>query len=833
MKKVFAIILCLMLLVTSFFTITTESAQAASAPFDPNDIVDYALSQVGTSTESGMCMKWVADAFRDCYQTTRYSACCAAQFGIKYRDSSSRDDIPLGADVFFSGFYGSGNDTCSSCGNKFGNIGIYVGDGYIVHSWGGKVKKDKIDYLLSLSNSGKLTYYGWGWHGNMLFQTTPVTPVDTEAITAGSIYSLQNYASGKYLTVPTTYNSSSNDVGKGHVVLNAQSSASDQKVKFATGTDGAWILYPQSISSGRIIETYMADTSRSYVIAGDRIALFYLNDTTPHCGQFVVKWVAEGVCALLVRGDQTLAVAPQSATAANTNLSDLYLVKYTGESWQHWKIQNSTGGWVLGDHTHSYGGWLHNGSNHWKQCSCGETTQMAAHTWNSGVVTTQPTESEPGVRTYTCTICPRTKTESIPATGYTLTVVSANSTMGTVSGGGTYQAGATATIKAIPNSGYEFVSWNDGNTSATRTITVNSSATYIASFQAVHTHSYGDWLSDANNHWKQCSCGEKTQKAAHTWNSGVVTTQPTESEPGVRTYTCTICPRTKTESIPATGYTLTVVSANSTMGTVSGGGTYQAGATATIKAIPNSGYEFVSWNDGNTNATRTITVNSNATYTASFKAQAAIEDAAKFTVANVTAQPGGYADVTVSVADNPGIASFVIGLKFDSSLLTPVSITPNSALISGITSNLNSGSTITDTVTAVYSDANGFNDDGVLYTIRFKVADTADSCTTPINLAIDEDGITGNGLIPTVLPFQSYQGSIKITSFLYGDCNLDGKINGLDSVLLARYLAKWSMELTSTQLLAMDVNADGKINGLDSVLLARYLAKWDVKLGPQ
>ena len=301
----------------------------------------------------------------------------------------------------------------------------------------------------------------------------------------------------------------------------------------------------------------------------------------------------------------------------------------------------------------------------------------------------------------------------------------------------------------------------------------------------------------------------------------------------MRTYTCTICPRTKTESIPATGYTLTVVSANSTMGTVSGGGTYQAGATATIKAIPNSGYEFVSWNDGNTNATRTITVNSNATYTASFKAQAAIEDAAKFTVANVTAQPGGYADVTVSVADNPGIASFVIGLKFDSSLLTPVSITPNSALISGITSNLNSGSTITDTVTAVYSDANGFNDDGVLYTIRFKVADTADSCTTPINLAIDEDGITGNGLIPTVLPFQSYQGSIKITSFLYGDCNLDGKINGLDSVLLARYLAKWSMELTSTQLLAMDVNADGKINGLDSVLLARYLAKWDVKLGPQ
>lgn len=34
-------------------------------------------------------------------------------------------------------------------------------------------------------------------------------------------------------------------------------------------------------------------------------------------------------------------------------------------------------------------------------------------------------------------------------------------------------------------------------------------------------------------------------------------------------------------------------------------------------------------------------------------------------------------------------------------------------------------------------------------------------------------------------------------------------------------------------MLAMDVNGDGKVNGIDAIILARYLAKWDIKLGPQ
>ncbi len=52
--------------------------------------------------------------------------------------------------------------------------------------------------------------------------------------------------------------------------------------------------------------------------------------------------------------------------------------------------------------------------------------------------------------------------------------------------------------------------------------------------------------------------------------------------------------------------------------TVSGGGYYDKGAKVTIKATPALGYKFVSWNDGNKDSTRTITVNNDVTYTASF-----------------------------------------------------------------------------------------------------------------------------------------------------------------------------------------------------------------------
>ncbi len=72
-----------------------------------------------------------------------------------------------------------------------------------------------------------------------------------------------------------------------------------------------------------------------------------------------------------------------------------------------------------------------------------------------------------------------------PTTSYTLTVSANNNSYGSVTGGGTYENGANATLVATPNEGYEFVSWNDENTNATRTVTVTGDATYTATFQEV------------------------------------------------------------------------------------------------------------------------------------------------------------------------------------------------------------------------------------------------------------------------------------------------------------------------------------------------------------
>ena len=51
---------------------------------------------------------------------------------------------------------------------------------------------------------------------------------------------------------------------------------------------------------------------------------------------------------------------------------------------------------------------------------------------------------------------------------YTITVQSNNDAWGTVTGGGTYANGATATLTAVPASGYYFNTWNDGNTALLR-----------------------------------------------------------------------------------------------------------------------------------------------------------------------------------------------------------------------------------------------------------------------------------------------------------------------------------------------------------------------------
>ena len=71
-----------------------------------------------------------------------------------------------------------------------------------------------------------------------------------------------------------------------------------------------------------------------------------------------------------------------------------------------------------------------------------------------------------------------------------------------------------------------------------------------------HEHEFDltAWEHDEDSHWRKAVCehtDEVKDKAAHTWDDGTVTTDPAPGSPGVMTYKCTVCKRTKTEPIPA------------------------------------------------------------------------------------------------------------------------------------------------------------------------------------------------------------------------------------------------------------------------------------------
>ena len=176
--------------------------------------------------------------------------------------------------------------------------------------------------------------------------------------------------------------------------------------------------------------------------------------------------------------------------------------------------------------------------------NCGEVTATkeipatGAHTWDNGTVTTEPTENEPGVRTFTCAVCGATKTAPIPATGthdyqFTRTVAPTC----TAGGYDLYTcSGCGATEKRNPTDALGH-KWDSGKVTTEPTETAPGVRTYTCTV-----------------------CGEvKTEvipaTGAHThkWDAGKVTTEPTATTPGVRTYTCTICGQTKEEVIPPTG----------------------------------------------------------------------------------------------------------------------------------------------------------------------------------------------------------------------------------------------------------------------------------------
>ena len=175
---------------------------------------------------------------------------------------------------------------------------------------------------------------------------------------------------------------------------------------------------------------------------------------------------------------------------------------YTCDGCDKW-FEDATGASEITDKTsvilaatgHSASDWKSDNTDHWKECTvvgCGVIIEgsKAAHTAGEWIIDTPATATTSGSKHKECTVCGYTMaTETIPATG-----------------GGE------------------------------------------------HTHSYGsDWKYDADNHWHECSCGDKADKAAHDFK-WVVDKEATATQKGSKHEECRVCGYKKAAvEIPATG----------------------------------------------------------------------------------------------------------------------------------------------------------------------------------------------------------------------------------------------------------------------------------------
>ena len=177
---------------------------------------------------------------------------------------------------------------------------------------------------------------------------------------------------------------------------------------------------------------------------------------------------------------------------------------YTCDGCDKW-FEEATGTFEITDKTsvilaatgHSVSDWKSDNTDHWKECavvSCGVIIEgsKAAHTAGEWIIDTPATATTSGSKHKECTVCGyMMATETIPATG-----------------GGE------------------------------------------------HTHSYGsEWKYDAGNHWHECSCGDKTDVAAHSFK-WVVDKEAIATKKGSKHEECKVCSYKKAAvEIPATGST--------------------------------------------------------------------------------------------------------------------------------------------------------------------------------------------------------------------------------------------------------------------------------------
>ena len=224
--------------------------------------------------------------------------------------------------------------------------------------------------------------------------------------------------------------------------------------------------------------------------------------------------------------------------------------------------------------------WMTDGENHWHECTvCGDKTDVAAHSWNGGEVTKEATCTEAGEMTYTCTVCGETKTEAIGAKGHTPEEIAAVAPTCTTEGS---TAGSKCSVcgeilvapETIPALGHSFGEW-----SVTKAPTATEAGTLTRTCErdGSHTETFAlPMLNETDYTYevtKAATCTETGTATytyekdgqsilvatvtltalGHSWGEWTVTKEPTYTEKGTESRTCSVCNETETRDIPAIG----------------------------------------------------------------------------------------------------------------------------------------------------------------------------------------------------------------------------------------------------------------------------------------
>ena len=158
------------------------------------------------------------------------------------------------------------------------------------------------------------------------------------------------------------------------------------------------------------------------------------------------------------------------------------------------------------------------------------------HVWTEDTEARQnPTCTADGSASYKCTVCPETKTETLPAAGHSY-------------GEPAWNWNGYESASAV------FTCANDASHRETVTAAITGKVTTEATCLTDGLRTYTAAVTFAERNYTDTKTETIKAAGTHTWNDGAVTTEPTCTEKGVKTFTCTKCSETRTEDVPALGH---------------------------------------------------------------------------------------------------------------------------------------------------------------------------------------------------------------------------------------------------------------------------------------